>query len=198
MKIIGYTFGAGALLYLSFAFMALISLQINIYIWSVLSLAALFPIIFYLVKCPSNMPLKTILWTFVLFSIFINLLSVDQHQILTSQDYSLREKYEHYMQTYGIIQYFNTATLTILKLIIFGQIIKLSKKFSFVWWSCILNFIIALSPIITPLVIIVYSRDYYIEYMTATNLIHNLGFALLYLSLGLFFMPQSKHNLNNK
>lgn len=191
MKIIGYAFWTGALLYLLFAFMVLLSLQINIYIWSVLSLATLFPIVFYLAKCPSGMPLKNVLWTFVLFYFFITLLSIYQHRAFVSLGNSWTDQHEQYLQINRIIQIINTATLMVFKLIIFGQIIKLSKSYSFVWWTCILNFIIALEPIITPVMINVCFRNNDIQYIIAISLIHNIGFALLYLSIGLFFMPKS-------
>ena len=191
MKTIGYAFWAGALIYLVFALIIVLSLNFNIYIGSILSLATLFPIMFYLTKSPSNMPMKNVLWTFVLFSIYVTLLSIYQYSTWDSLGNSWTEQQEQYMQTNRIMQIINTAILMILKLIIFWQIIKFSKNFSFVWWTCIFNFIIALEPTITPFVVNTYFNSHYIQYLNATMLIHNLGFALLYMSIGLFLMPKS-------
>ena len=182
MRTIGYAFWAGALIYLVFALIIVLSLNFNIYIAEILSLATLFPVIFYLAKSPSDMPLKKVLWAFVLFSIYVSLLSIYQYCTWDSIGNSWTDQHAQYLR------FICTAIFMILKLKIFGQIIKLSKRFSFVWWTCVLNFIVALEPIFTPFMVSAYFGYNYIQYM---NLIYDFSFALLYISIGLFLIPKS-------
>lgn len=191
MKSIGYVFFAGALLHLVLAFIIVLSLQVDFYIFIFLSLALLFPVMYYLQKCPSNMPLKKCLWTFVLFSVYMVVWSIYTRYTWESLGDMWSEQLEQFVRTNKLFEQINNLVLMIIKVIVLWNMIKLSKKRSFVWWTCVANLVIALEPIILLAIRVYFYNDNNVQYMNTIGLIRNLGFVLLYLSIGLFLIPKS-------
>lgn len=184
MKTIAYSFWVGAFLYLLFAVSILLSINIGFYVSTFLSIAALAPVVLYLKKCPRTMPLKNILRSFIFVSVICGTaLSIYSHIRLSSLFQQNRLIWLIY--DYAIVIMFFEA-------IISWQIIKLSRTFSFIWWVCIITFILAFRPICQFVIAAITYYPHSATYLNLLYILHDISFALLFVAIGMFFRPTVK------
>ena len=195
MKAVGYSFFAGALLYFILAMLTLFPVNSGtngndkFIISSLISLATIIPILFYLWACPSNMPLKSLL---VFYCILFLCGTVLSYYIYTKlQSFTDYDQLYQFAQTSNKLQTLYNLTIMIVKMLIFWEIIKISRRYSFVWWISIICFIIAFNPLFSITVNMWFPRDS-ILYMQTVSFIDNISLMLLYVSIGLFLLPKSK------
>lgn len=193
MKTIAYSFWVGAALYLFFAVSVLLSIHTGFYVSTVLKIAALVPVVLYLVQCPAKMPLKAILGTFIFISVICGTaLSVYSNIKLSSLGDTYTSAHEMFFQQYRIISLFYGIVIMFLEAIISWQLIKWSRTFSFVWWTSIIIFILAFRPIYEIVITTTISYPYYTNYLNILYSLHNISFAILFIAIGMFFRPTVK------
>lgn len=194
MKTTGYFFYAGALLSIIAAALVALSIKTSMFSNILYYIALIIPSIYYLLKCPSNTPIKKILWINTINTVLLLLLLLKFFIDVYKNDnfHAIENHLKHIQYSMIIIE----LIIMFYTILILGQIIKLSKTGSFVWWMCIINLILSFKPLfIISTIFILHHMNIY-SFITRstmiTTAIDRIGLALLYISIGRCLVPPKK------
>jgi hypothetical protein len=193
MKTIAYSFWAGAALYLFFAVSILLSINTG-YVSIVLSVVALTPVVLYLRKCPSAMPIKNSLRFFVFVSVICGTaLSIYSRVKLSSLGYNYSPEHALFYQLNKLFWDIYYIVIMTLEATISWQLVKMSRTFSYIWWASIFIFVLAFRPLWEMVIAVsINNSQQYVTYLNLLYILRNIGYTLLFTAIGLFFRPTAK------